>query len=123
MKYMLMAYSNAASWDEQTVTAEEIQRICDFYEQFRKELTESGEWVGSEGLADPSHTTTIRKVDGVPVATDGPLAEAKETLVSFSIVEVQTRERAVEIAQRVVDFTGETCEVRPVMEMDFGTDA
>jgi len=123
MKYMLLAYSAAQSWDEQTVTAEEIQRICDFYERLQGELVASGEWVGSEGLADPSHTSTIRRVDGVPVTTDGPLVEVKETLVSFSIVDVASRERALEIASQVVAFTGDDCEVRPVMDMSAGPDA
>lgn len=120
MKYMLMAYANADAWDEQDVSAEEVQRICDFYEDFERELTASGEWVGSEGLADPSHSRTVRKVDGVPVVSDGPYAESKEALVSFSIVDVTDYDRAVEIAAKVVDFTGETCEIRPVMEIDFG---
>jgi hypothetical protein len=123
MKYMLLAYTAASSWDEQTISAEEIQRICEFYERFEKELTDSGEWVGSEGLADPSHTTTVQRVGGVPVATDGPFTEAKEALVSFSIVDVESRERALEIASQVVAVTGETCEVRPVMEMNFAPDA
>jgi len=122
MKYMLLAYTSANTWTEEDVSAEEVQRICDFYAQFEKELTESGEWVGSEGLADPSHTRTVRKVGGSPVATDGPYVEAKETLVSFSIVDVASYDRAVEIAARVVDFTGETIEIRPVMQIDFGGD-
>ncbi len=122
MKYMLLAYSNVTSWDEQTVTAEDIQAICDFYENLEAELTESGEWVSSEGLADPSHTKTVRKADGQAVATDGPYVEAKETLVSFSIVDCESYDRAVEIATRVVEFTGDTCEIRPVMEMDFGSE-
>jgi hypothetical protein len=122
MKYMLLAYSAAQNWDAQTVTAEEIQRICDFYDGLQRDLVASGEWVGSEGLADPSHTTAIRRVGGVPVATDGPLAEIKETLVSFSIVDVASRERAVEIAAQVVAVTGDACEVRPVMDMSTGPD-
>ena len=122
MKYMLLAYSNSTDWDEQTVTAEDIQAICDFYENLESELTSSGEWVSSEGLADPSHTKSVRKSDGRAIATDGPYIEAKETLVSFSIVDCESYERAVEIASRVVEFTGDACEIRPVMEMDFGSE-
>lgn len=116
MKYMLLGYTNAQTWDDQVVSAEEVQRICDFYEQFEQELRESGEWVGSEGLADPSHTTTVQQVDGVPVATDGPYAELKESLVSFSIIDVASHDRAVEIAARVVGETGEPIEIRPIMD-------
>ncbi|MDV3222294.1 YciI family protein [Intrasporangium sp.] len=116
MKYMLLGYTNAQTWDDQVVSAEEVQRICDFYEQFEQELRASGEWVGSEGLADPSHTTTVQQVDGVPVATDGPYAELKESLVSFSIIDVASHDRAVEIAARVVGVTGEPIEIRPIMD-------
>lgn len=123
MKYMLLGYTTAQNWDEQVVSAEEIKAICDFYEAFEKELTESGEFVSAEGLADPSHTRTIRKVDSATVTTDGPYIEAKEALVSFSIVDVDSYERAAEIAARVVEVTGEPCEIRPVMEMDFGSSA
>lgn len=122
MKYMLLAYSAAQNWDAQTVTAEEIQRICDFYDRLQHDLVASGEWVASEGLADPSHTTSIRRVGGLPVATDGPLAEVKEALVSFSIVDVASRERALEIAAQVVAVTGDACEVRPVMDLATGPD-
>ena len=70
---MLLGYTNAQTWDEQTVTAEEIQRICDFYERFEQELRSSGEWVGSEGLADPSHTTTSSGSTGCPSRPTGRL--------------------------------------------------
>lgn len=64
--YMLLAYSNATTWHEQDVTAKNIQAICEFYENMESELTESGEWVGSEGLPDPSRIKTVRKSDAGP---------------------------------------------------------
>ncbi|MGH3364263.1 MAG: YciI family protein [Nocardioidaceae bacterium] len=121
MKYMLLAYANTSNWDEQDISAQDVQAICDFYEKLQEELTASGELVTTEGLADPSHSKTIRKGDRSVVATDGPYVEAKEALVSFSIVDCESYDRAVEIAARVVGFTGETCEIRPVMEMDFSS--
>ena len=65
-----------------------------------KELTESGELVGGEALADPSNTRTIRVVDGAPAITDGPFAEAKEHLGGYLIVDCESAERAAEIALR-----------------------
>ena len=118
MKYMLLAYTNAASWDEQDVSAEEVQAICRFYIDLEQELTESGEWVSTEGLADPGQTRTVRKVGDDAVVTDGPYVDAKETLVSFAIVDCDSYDRAVEIAARVVAFTGETTEIRPVMDVN-----
>jgi hypothetical protein len=121
MKYMLLAYTNRAGWD--AANAEflstgklpaDVQAACDFYEGLIKELTETGEFVTTEGLADASHTRSLRKLDGEVVATDGPLAEAKEVLVSYAIVDCASHDRAMEIAARVVDAIGDPVEVRPV---------
>ena len=55
-----------------------------------KELTESGELVGGEALADQLNTKTVRVADGVAGVTDGPYAEAKEYLGSFPIVDCES---------------------------------
>lgn len=122
MKYMLLAYTNVAAWESTDVTSEDFQAMCAFYEELEKELTESGEFVESRGLSDPSHSKVVRKQDGVPVATDGPFAEAKEALVSYSILDCESYDRALEIAARVVAITSDTVEVRPLMDEDFGMD-
>jgi hypothetical protein len=118
MKYIVLAYTSPAAWEN--ATAEEIQAACDFYEVLGKELAESGEAVYNAGLADPSHTRTIRKQDGGPVATDGPYAEAKEVLVSFGIVDCVSHDRAMAIGARIADAIGDTIEVRPLMHGDPG---
>ncbi len=114
MKYMLLAYTKQAAWDNVDVTSPEFQAMCEFYEALGKELSESGELVMTEGLAHPALTKTVRKQDGGPVATDGPYAEAKEILASFSIIDCASHDRAMAIAARVVDAIGDTVEVRPV---------
>jgi hypothetical protein len=121
MKYILLAYTNVkawedmmANWDRTTPMPPEVQAACDFYEEIGKELTASGEFVTTEGLADPSHTKTVRKTTSGVVATDGPYAEFKEVLVSYAIVDCASHERAMEIAARVCDAVGDTVEVRPI---------
>ncbi len=123
MKYIMLAYTNKAEWDALNESwdftkglPDDVQAACDFYEQLGKELTESGEFVATEGLGDPSHTRTVRKQDGAAVATDGPYAEAKEVLVSFGIVDCESHDRALAIAARIVEATGDTVEVRPIMD-------
>ncbi|MEQ4207017.1 YciI family protein [Actinopolymorpha sp. B17G11] len=116
MKYIMLAYTNPEGWAN--ATPEEVQKACDFYAQLGKELSESGEFVATEGLGDPSHTVTVRKQDSGPVATDGPYAEVKEVLVSFGIVDVESHDRALEIAARIVDAIGDTVELRPLMAPD-----
>ena len=80
------------------------------------ELTESGELVGGEALADPSNTKTVRVRDGVPAITDGPLAEAKEHFGGYLIVDCETAERATEIAARRPNAQFAAMEVRPIMD-------
>ncbi|MGW0065451.1 YciI family protein [Streptosporangium sandarakinum] len=52
-------------------------------------------------------------------ATDGPFAELKEVLASFAVIDVSGRERAVEIASRIVEVLGEPIEIRPIMGEEF----
>jgi hypothetical protein len=114
MKYMLLAYTSLAEWESVDVTSPEFRAMCDFYERLGAELTESGELVMTEGLADPAFTRTVRPAEGGTAAVDGPYAEMKEVLASFSIIDCAGHERAMEIARRVVEAVGDTVEVRPV---------
>ncbi|MFF5991536.1 YciI family protein [Prauserella flavalba] len=123
MKYILLAYTNADDWQaaaaQMATTGElppEVLKACEFYEGLHKELTETGEFVTTEGLSEPVHARTVRKGDGGPVVTDGPFAESKEVLVSFAILDCASYDRALQIAARVVDATGDAVEVRPIGE-------
>ncbi|MGZ5291976.1 MAG: YciI family protein [Actinomycetota bacterium] len=80
-----------------------------------EELAGSTELLASEGLADPSQAKTIRVKDGIPVPTDGPFAEAKESLAGYYLVEAD-EERAIEIGSEIVAAIGEPVEVRQVMD-------
>ncbi|MDT4933952.1 MAG: hypothetical protein QOK11_1844 [Pseudonocardiales bacterium] len=113
MKYMLLIYNNPAvyeAWSEQ-----ERQALFDEVDVVMKELTESGELVGGEALADPTTTKTVRVRDGVPVTTDGPFAEAKEQFAGYLTVDCDSVERAVEIAARWPDAKYFAMEVRAVV--------
>lgn len=114
MKYILLAYTDRDGWAETDYSSPEFAAMCEFYEQLGKELADTGELVATEGLSEPTLTRTVRKVDEVPVAIDGPYAEAKEVLVSFSILDCASHDRAMAIAARIVDRIGDTVEVRPL---------
>jgi hypothetical protein len=113
MKYMIMIYDNAQT--RERFLSEDGAELMAEVEAIMKELTDSGELVGGEALADPSHTRTIRLADGVPVVTDGPLAEAKEHFGGYLLVECETPERAADIARRWPSARFRPLEVRPVM--------
>lgn len=114
MKYMIMMFGDQATMVE-VRTTEWIREMIRFMQGLDQELRDSGELVDSQGLADPTQAKTVRFDAGVPVPTDGPFAEAKESLAGFLVIE-GSEERAIEIASRVVAFIQGPIEVRQVMD-------
>lgn len=115
MKYMIMMFGDQATMME-TQTPEWIRSMIEFMTKVDEDLRKSGELVDGQGLADPSQAKTVRTKDGLPVATDGPFAEAKESLAGFWVVDVENEARALEIASTVVAFIHGPIEVRQVMD-------
>ena len=101
MKYMLMMFGDAADMME-VRDPQWVRDMIAFMTEFNGELTETGELVHAHGLALPSTAKTVSLVDGQVVVTDGPFAEAKESLAGFWILEVADEARAVELAGRIV---------------------
>jgi hypothetical protein len=102
MKYILLMSGTRAgvetyhAWSKQDIEAHMavLQRI-------NKDLDESGEFVATQGLAEPREAKLIRgEKNGVPV-TDGIFPESKEFLLGYWIVEVANAERAYAIAGRI----------------------
>jgi hypothetical protein len=114
MKWMIMMFGDQATMVEAR-TPEWIRDMIRFMTGIDEELRDSGELVDSQGLADASQAKTVRFQGGVPVPTDGPFAESKESLAGYWIVE-GTEERAIEIATRVVAFIEGPIEVRQVAD-------
>ena len=96
MKYMLLIYGNEEAFG--SVGAETFAEILRETDALNQELFESGELVGAYGVADQVNAKVVRVTAGAPVVTDGPYAEAKEYLGSFTIVDCDSEERALEIA-------------------------
>jgi hypothetical protein len=109
MKYMILSYASQADYDamagkpvpEPVWSADDFAAMGEFMEAFNKDLTDSGELVETRGLAAPVHTRRLQLQDGVPVVTDGPYAETQEVLAGYWVVEVDSFDRATEIAARL----------------------
>ena len=112
MKYMIMMFGSAAEMTE-TQSPEWITEMIGFMRDLDKELNEAGEMVYAEGLQDGDSAKIVRLVDGVPVTTDGPFAESKESLIGFWVLDVADEARILEIAGKIVKYS-RLCEVRPV---------
>jgi hypothetical protein len=103
--------------------SEEITAHLDYYRTLSKELIESGELVQSEILTGPDLAKIVTSDGTTPVVTDGPFQEFKEWLAGFQIFDVESEERALEIAARLSAVPGpdgvptqQPIQVRRVME-------
>lgn len=112
MKYMIMMFGSASEMGE-TQSPEWIKDMIAYMIKLDKDLSESGELVYNEGLSDPDTAKLVALKDGVPVTTDGPFAEAKESIIGFWIVDVANEERVIEIASSIVKYSN-VVEVRQV---------
>ncbi|MFD4669913.1 YciI family protein [Lentzea sp. NPDC058450] len=123
MKYVIMIHSNPQPWghptsdylpDYQDLPEEQRARMNAEFETMLGELQRNGELLGGEALGAPESSRLYRWSDGKPLVTDGPYAEAKEHLAGFFLIDVDSQERAEEIAERF-SGPGETVELRPAM--------
>ena len=113
MKYMLLIH-NQPGYVERLSEADR-DALMGEVDAIMKELTESGELLRGEALADPARTRTVRVRDGVPVITDGPFLEAKEQFAGYILVDCDSLERATEIAASWPDAKHFAMEVREVI--------
>jgi hypothetical protein len=114
MKYMLLIYNNRAAIEG--LSEQERAEVFGVVDTIVAELKESGELVDTNALADPTTAKTVRLAGGVVAATDGPFAEAKEQFAGYLTVDVESEERALDIAKRWPDPAfGGAIEVRAVM--------
>src|ERR1700686_1381366 len=102
MKYILLMSGTRAgveayhAWPKQ-----DIEAHMAVLHRINQDLTESGEFVATQGLAEPKEAKVVRgEKNGLPV-TDGIFPESKEFLLGYWIVDVATPERAYAIAGRI----------------------
>ena len=117
MKYMLLIYETPDT--RETFMSEEGRALMAQVNAIVRELTDSGELVGGEALADPSTAKSVRTGGASPAITDGPFAEAKEHLGGYVIVECD-HARALDIASRWPAVGSGGMEVRPLMDAGGG---
>ena len=100
MRYMLMMHAPRGTGDYKIFdwSPEDFQAHMAFMHRLNQDLTAAGEWVDAQGLTPPGQARLVRAgKDGAPI-TDGPFAESKEFLAGYWIVEVDSPERAYELA-------------------------
>ena len=102
-------------------TPEEVSAHMRFMHDFGARLEESGEFVEGQALA-PEGTFVRYDGEGRPPVTDGPFAETKDLIAGWYVIDVDSHERAVELAGELSAAPGaggtpleEWIEVRPFL--------
>jgi hypothetical protein len=103
-------------------TPEEIEAHINFQKDINEELRERGELVEAQALTAPELAKFVVSDGSSPVVTDGPFPESKELLAGYRVIDVDSPERAIEIAARTSAAPGpggtpirQQIEVREVM--------
>ena len=110
MAYMLLMIEPPEQ--RSTRTEAEGRAVYDRMVRFSEDLKERGLLLGVESLQSQARSARVQVRGGKASVLDGPFAEAKEMVGGFFLVDVQTREEAVEIAKRCPAAEWCTVEVR-----------
>ncbi len=84
--------------------------------KYDDEMKKAGVLLSEEGLHPTSKGTRLRISGGKPVITDGPFAEAKEVIAGFWIIQVNSKDEAIEWAKRCPLPEGGLIEIRQIFE-------
>ena len=114
MKYVLALIGDESGWED--VTPEQMRALMEPWNQFERELYDSGAKITGEALQPSSTATTVKITEDEPIVTDGPFAETKEQLGGFYLIECENLDEALEWAKKVPLQPGSSVEVRPVMD-------
>lgn len=115
-KYMLIMRGTDESFAAMTETP--FEEMLETMGRFNEELIRAGVLVAAEGLEDPAQSVVVDYSADPPVVTDGPYGETKELFGGFYLIDVASKEEAVEWARRMPAVSGNKCEVRRVPGID-----
>ncbi len=102
MRFMLLQNYGEVESDCPPITEwspDDVKAHIKFQQVLNEELSKRGELVDAQGLAGPEQARFVVS-DGMnkPVITDGPFPESKELLAGYRLVDVESADRAIEIA-------------------------
>lgn len=112
MKYLLMIYGNQELWS--SIPADDWPREIAKQDAYNKKYTATGELLGGYGLADAAAAKLVTRQDG-PVVSDGPYLETKEYMASFYLIDVESEQRAYELAADLPWADQHPTEVWPIL--------
>jgi len=119
MRFMMLMIPNIPAQEDWTPDAEAVAGMM----RYNEELTKAGVLLALDGLHPPATGARVSYGEGGVTVKDGPFTEAKEVIGGYWLIDVSSREEAVEWARRIPGAPGDIVEVRQVFEMaDFPAD-
>ena len=113
MRFMLFIYPPPPGDESYEPTPEMVEAMT----RYNESLTKAGVLLALDGLLPISKGARITFEGGKPNVTDGPYTEAKEVVGGYWLIDVKSKEEAVEWASRIPATEGDIVEVRQVAEM------
>jgi hypothetical protein len=117
VKYMLIMRATDEAFAQ--FANVDFEQIIESMGRFNNEMIQAGVLVAAEGLDDAAEGVVVDYSSETPVVTDGPYGETKELFGGFWIVDVASKEEAVEWAKRApMAGPGLKTEIRRVTSID-----
>lgn len=86
--------------------------------KYNQELQDAGVLLALDGLHPPSMGARVSFAGGKPTVTDGPFVETKEVLGGYWMIDVKSKQEAIDWAKRCPGSDNEVIEIRQVQEME-----
>jgi hypothetical protein len=118
MRFLVIHKSNEANEAGIPPSKELVENMGKLME----ETAQAGVLLAAEGVHASSKGARLSFSGGKRTVTDGPFAEAKELIAGFALIDVSSKDEAIEWATRFADLIGDVeIEIRQVVELsDFG---
>jgi len=119
-KYLMSVFGPESDYEKENYgyeSAEQMQQSFADTGAFNDKLKEQGYFVFADGLQRPSTATVVDGMGEKPVVTDGPFAETKEYIGGFWIIDVPSRELALQLAAEASKACLGKVELRPMQVM------
>jgi hypothetical protein len=114
MRFMMLMIPNLSEAEyEQGPSADDVAQMM----QYNEALNQAGVLLALDGLHPTSKGARVSLSGGKKTVTDGPFTEAKELVGGYWLIDVKSKEEAVEWATRCPLDEGNVIEVRQVWEL------
>ena len=114
MRYLLSIYSDEKA--DRNQTPEQQQASYGEWMAYTEAMKKAGVWIAGDALQPTDTGTKVQVRSGKSSVVDGPFTETKEVLGGYYLMEVKSKEEAIEWAKRCPGAQNGTIEVRPIWE-------